>query len=237
VTLGEQRPLQEGEESVPGWDDAHLTEPVGEGARTVRAGECLASIAVEQGFFWETLWNHPDNAELRERRGDPYILRTGDRVTVPERVPRLESALTDRRHVFRRRGVPEKLRVQLLDEERKPRAALGYEVHIRGQVQSGESDGEGWIEAWIDPKVRRAAIVIDEDERYDVGVGRLEPVATVAGAAARLAVLSYIGWHEQDMDARALSRALITFQTLNALEATGALDEATQQKLLELHGS
>ena len=46
--------------------DGILT-PAGVGSRIVEPGECVASIAADEGYAWETLWNHPDNAALKGR--------------------------------------------------------------------------------------------------------------------------------------------------------------------------
>jgi N-acetylmuramoyl-L-alanine amidase len=48
-------------------------------------GDCVLSIAEQYGFFWETVWNHPSNAELKKKREDPAILYPGDVVFVPEK--------------------------------------------------------------------------------------------------------------------------------------------------------
>jgi N-acetylmuramoyl-L-alanine amidase len=83
---------------------------------TVTQGECISSIAERYGLFWETVWNHPNNAELRQQRENPNVLRPGDVVFVPERREKLESGATDTRHRFLKKGVPAKLRLRLLKE-------------------------------------------------------------------------------------------------------------------------
>ena len=55
--------------------------PVGSGRHIVRAGQDIGSIAHRNGFFWETVWQHPDNAELRRVRSVllPMVGRTLNR--------------------------------------------------------------------------------------------------------------------------------------------------------------
>ena len=49
-----------------------------------REGDCISSIAYENGLFPNTLWNHPDNAELKRNRKDMNLLEVGDVVKIPE---------------------------------------------------------------------------------------------------------------------------------------------------------
>jgi N-acetylmuramoyl-L-alanine amidase len=83
----------------------------------VQQGDCAFSIAEEHGHCWETVWNHPDNAELRELRGDPAQLQAGDRIVVPVLTPRQESAPTGHRHRYRRNSEPAILRLQLHEQD------------------------------------------------------------------------------------------------------------------------
>src|SRR5690606_17426642 len=50
----------------------------------VAQGECLSTIAHRFGLeSWKVLWDHPENAPLRERRKSPHVLLPGDVVAVP----------------------------------------------------------------------------------------------------------------------------------------------------------
>lgn len=78
---------------------------------TIRQGECIESLADRYGFYPETIWKHSDNSELRDLRKDQNILQPGDVVVIPDLTIREESAETEKKHTFRRRGVPAKLRL------------------------------------------------------------------------------------------------------------------------------
>jgi hypothetical protein len=51
----------------------------------VKQSECIYSISDGYGFFPNTVWNDPSNAELKERRQVPGILFPGDIVVVPDK--------------------------------------------------------------------------------------------------------------------------------------------------------
>ena len=51
----------------------------------VVAGDCILSIAEENGFQWKTIWNHAANSKLKADRGDPNVLFPGDVVFVPDK--------------------------------------------------------------------------------------------------------------------------------------------------------
>jgi len=44
----------------------------------VRPGDCIASLAATCGVSVATIWDHPDNAALRQRRASPHQLMPGD---------------------------------------------------------------------------------------------------------------------------------------------------------------
>ena len=75
------------------------------------SGDCIHSIADAHGHFWETVWSHPDNSDLRRKRETPSVLEPGDEIAVPEIRVETEPAATEKKHRFRRRGVPVSLRI------------------------------------------------------------------------------------------------------------------------------
>jgi hypothetical protein len=83
---------------------------------TVRSGDCMSSLAFDRGFIWETLWNHPKNADLKSKRRDPNILLEGDVVWIPDLTLKHEPRATEKRHRFKLKGTPAKLRLRILEE-------------------------------------------------------------------------------------------------------------------------
>lgn len=50
---------------------------------TVKSGDWMAKIAEEHGTSVSAIWNHPDNAGHRAKRGSPDVLYPGDVLVVP----------------------------------------------------------------------------------------------------------------------------------------------------------
>jgi N-acetylmuramoyl-L-alanine amidase len=83
-------------------------------------GDCINSIALEHGFFPDTLWNHGSNSELKQKRKDPNVLFPGDKLHIPDIEIKEVSKATEKRHRFRRKGVPAKLHLRFLKPKDVP---------------------------------------------------------------------------------------------------------------------
>jgi hypothetical protein len=202
---------------------------------TVQLGDAIESIAEEYGFFSVTLWDDSGNRELRELRKDPSVLAAGDVVAIPDRRPKTVKVAGGKRHVFKRKGVPVRFRMQLLDEDDEPRK-VRYQLDIDGKKLEGKTNDEGWIEEWIAPRAQRGKLVLpDDDEEYELKLGHLEPVALESGQRARLRNLHLLG--EEDDSAEGFAAAIRAFQLRMDLEPTEKMDDETRKKLVEAHRS
>lgn len=209
------------------------TGPLGSGPHIVREGECLLSVAYQQGFFWETLWKLPENSELRTVRRDPGKLLVGDRVMIPERQTKEVPASTDARHVFVKLGVPAKLRI-VVEYEDMPVANSDYLLLLDGSAQSGTTDDEGLLEVSIPPDAAQGILEIN-GLRFALQLGALDPATEDIGVQQRLANLGFYHGNLDGIVGPQTREAIADFQARTGLEVSGELDDATRQKLFHRH--
>jgi hypothetical protein len=207
---------------------------------TIGEGECLASVAYQAGFFYETLWKLDENAELKKGGRAPHVLSPGDKIFIPDKKLKQQDCKTDSRHRFKRKGIPERLRVRF-EEQGKPRAGVPYVVTIDGQDIEGVTAGDGLVDQPISPAAREVVIVLrptdGPEERYKLSPRALDPVSQVRGVQGRLRNLGfYFGpldgeWNDETRN------ALSAFQKSAKLDPTGKCDDKTADALQSAHGT
>ena len=109
---------------------------------TVKQGDCFSSIAKENGFLEKTLWEHPSNAALREKRKNPNILLPDDKIVIPDMELNEYDAATEQKHIYQLKADEVKLQLRLLRED-KPRANIKYRLKIKSNVINSQTDGDG----------------------------------------------------------------------------------------------
>lgn len=198
----------------------------------VALGDSMESIAYRYGFFWETLWNAPENASLRElRANDPNALLPGDVVHVPDLRVKSVVRATGARHVFRRKGVPSVLNVRLLDDA-QPRANLAYTVIAAGRTVTGTTDADGWVQCFLMPDVEEGILRLDATgEELTFTIGTKRPASTVFGLQTRLRNLGFYQGAIDGETGEETVAALRAFQRAATLPETGVADDATIQAL------
>jgi len=158
---------------------------------SVKAGECVSSLALRYGHFGNTIWMAPENAELRRLRKNGNVLQEGDRIFIPDLGWKLLTCSAQKRHRFKRKGVPARIELQLLDEHGDPIAAEPYRLDIDGQMLKGSTDGEGWVRETIPPDATDGRLMLDRGDEYELALGYLDPLDTPQGFKQRLANIGY----------------------------------------------
>lgn len=201
---------------------------------TLRQGECLVSISLKYGFSPENLWNNPANAQLKLNRPNYHVLYPGDQVIIPELQTKEEEAATDKRHKFRRKGVPVYLHLQLFNENREPLANKPFALQVGGRIFQGTTDREGCLKVAVPPQ-EKEGILRFANRQFNIRIGYLNPFIYNSGIKSRLNNLGYkAGEGGEEMDAN-FRQAIEAFQEDQELAKTGELDEATQEALLSRH--
>jgi hypothetical protein len=202
----------------------------------VAQGDCISSIAFRFGFLPDTIWTHWQNAELSSKRLDPNVLFPGDSIFIPDKTLREENAATDQRHIYKRKGVPKKLKVRFL-RNNTPLANQNYILEIDGNSSQGATDGDGNLECSIVPNAHQAKVTFPNfNEDYSLDLGFLDPVDEVSGVKARLKSLGfYVGEVNGQMD-EATRNAITAFQTSQGIP-NGELDQCTKDDLKAAFGS
>jgi hypothetical protein len=202
---------------------------------TVKSGECITSIADEFGFFWDTVWNDPSNAELVLKRGNPNTLVAGDIVVIPDKRFRQVECETGAIHRFRKKGIPAQIRLRFLDGDR-PRANETYTIDIDGVVATGLTNADGELRISVPANSKKGFITIGPDgERIELRVGELEPATELKGVQDRLNNLGYDCGDVTGSMNDPTRKALMQFQGVMGLEETGVADEVTISALQSMH--
>lgn len=203
----------------------------------VQSGECLSSIAFANGFFWQSLWELPENAELRATRGSPFVLRPGDVLHIPELRQKTVVVDSNARHRFRRRGVPARLRLTLRIMD-QPLANLPYTLEFGEELRQGTTDDQGTVDTHIPPDIERAILRVGEGEGalvYELLPRKLNPLDGIDGVQSRL---TNLGYYRGPIDGKldeSTKAAIRQFQSDQGLVVSGELDAATLESLLRGH--
>ncbi len=213
-----------------------------DGSQTVEVGsdDSILSIAKANGFWWSTVWNHPNNAQLKALRVTPEVLQEGDKVYVPKPEPKKVSKPNEATHKFKLKGEQAKFKIRLMMMD-QPRANEDYILVIDGVIKSGKTDGSGMIETDIPNDAKGGVLKLQNGkEQIPITIGRLDPTDSADGARQRLKALGFEDTPDSDPDPTqpddGMPRGAIkTFQTKYKLTVNGQLDAPTKAKLQELH--
>ena len=199
-------------------------------------------IALKYGFAdYRTIWDHPENASLKQKRQNPNILFPGDRLFIPDKKEKEESGSTEQHHRFVRKAQKLMLRIVARDLSDDPIANAPCELIVDTRSFKLTTDGNGKIEQEIDKDAQRGQLTIKDpkgatDIIIEFKIGHLDPVEEVTGQQARLNNLGYNAGEVGRADPYQFRSAVEEFQCDHKLKVDGDCGPQTQAKLKEVHG-
>jgi len=212
---------------------------------TVQQGDWLAKIARQYGFRdWRTIYNHPDNTELRRLRPNPNLLYPGDRIYIPEKEIGEVTCATEIRHRFQLRSQRESLSIRIwpstnpIDKNSpRPAKAMEYRLTIGSHEFRGETNQEGLLQIAPLPPHASEGVLEVMGYRLRILIGHLDPVDEITGVQARLNQLGYDAGTVDGLLGPRTKAAISAFQALNDLEVDGMPNRQTKEKIAALCAS
>ena len=204
----------------------------------VKQGEHLSRIAASYGLTdYNTIWNHPNNAELKNDRQNPNVLYPGDQVFIPDKQTKEDFGATENRHRFKYHSKVPKLRIVVKDAEGQPITDAKCNLIIETDSFEMTTDTQGMIEKRIKPTDENGKLIIqDLGMEVTIKIGHLDPMDEVSGYKARLNNLGYDAGPLEEDDELRLRSAVEEFQLDHGLKVDGIIGPKTQAKLKDVHG-
>ena len=192
---------------------------------------------------YKVIWEDGSNAQLKEKRKNPNMLFPGDKIVIPDLDLKQVDKSTEQTHNFVLDAGTVKFQLIVKDDADKPYANCKYDLKIEDKSFSGNTDGSGKIEQEIPADASSGEVAIYEKTGetesvvtvFKLELGHLDPVAEASGVQARLNNLGYFCGKVDGIVGQMTQDALKAFQEKNGLSVTGAADQATRNKLAQLH--
>jgi Putative peptidoglycan binding domain len=219
---------------------------------TVSQGEHLSGIANRYGFSdYRLIYDHPQNAGLKQKRPDPNILLPGDEVFIPDKEGKLEPGHTEKRHRFKSITPKTHLRIFLKDEHGLPLSGEDYALEIEQgddiRRYPGTTGEDGLVFEEIPAQARTANLILPKTGlAWKLRIGHLDPIedgaggtAIVSGLQARLNNLGFDCGPVDGVLGPGTAAALKRFQKafLHRPEPEGTSDRETRDALVRHYGS
>jgi hypothetical protein len=214
------------------------------GYYTVKQGDHVPGMAWRSGFSdYRVIWNHPNNAELKNKRRNPNVLFPGDSLYIPDLAVKEYPRPTDQMHKFVVNRTNLRLRMTLRDQYEKPIANAPCILIVDSESHHLTSDGDGKLELMIPPSAGASRLVIQDTDQTPYGgitipikIGYLDPVDEVTGQQARLSSLGYFTGDIDGEEGPKFETAVEEFQCEHSLAVDGICGPKTQAKLKDVYG-
>jgi N-acetylmuramoyl-L-alanine amidase len=202
----------------------------------LKKGDSVDSIAHKFGLFPDTIWLHPKNADLKALRKYRTVLLENDLLFVPVKDTKTVQVASDKKHSFKRLGVPAKFNLQLL-KSHEPLTKADWKLVIPGFPDKvGKTDTNGYFSTYVPPNITKAKLYYDNPVTcQNLLFGELSPIDTILGQQQRLCNLGYLSGSPSGNNCESMSTAVMAFQIEQGLESTGIADESLIKLLEKIH--
>lgn len=209
---------------------------------TIQKGDCVESVSRKFGFGdFRIIYDHPNNAELKQKRPKPNLLVAGDEVFIPDIELKEESGSTESRHSFELVTKPVKLRMVLKDDKDQPFADKQYELKVGDQEYTGNTDSSGYFEHEISPGAKSGELKLHtEDDKlkvltWNLQIGALEPPDTTRGVQERLKNLGFYYGSASGRVGKRTKTAVKAFKKKKNMTVNETIDDELRGKLRDSH--
>ncbi len=212
----------------------------------VSQGECLSRIAKRYGFKdYRTIYEHAENAGLRQKRPNPNVLHPGDRISIPDMRRKEEVCSTGRLHRFVIKEPQRILRIALEDVDGKRLEGCAYTLKVGAKSYTGTVPAGGLLEKPIPADDETGSLKVkigNREYEWTLGVATLNPMAEtpdrgVTGTQARLKNLGFDPGPIDGILGPKTTNAIRAFQAKNPpLAVDGICGPKTWANLVERHG-
>ena len=200
-------------------------------------GDCFINLSHREGFSWKTVWDHPQNADLRRLRQHLNILKKGDEVFIPDFTPSEFDKPTGHLHKFSVECFTINFTLTLLNSG-KPRAKERYVLAVDGVSRQGSTDENGTLSERISPLAQEGTLLVgDNQQEFIIAFGHVDPIAEISGLKSRL---QNLGFYEGEIDDEAspeFSSAIAEFHRSIGVSGEGEVNDTTRNALIQSHGS
>lgn len=209
----------------------------------VKQGDHLPNISKQHGFDnWQTIYDHPLNANFRSNRTNPHVLLPGDVIWIPDKPSKTVACKVDSRHCFELTIPMVMLRIVLRDNEGHPLRNTPYTLTVKDASKEGHTDDGGLLQQSI-PAMIESVLLKVGDVTWELLIGHLDPVdnagePVVTGIQARLQNLGLYAGKIDGVLGPKTHAAIKKFQGtyMNRKNADGKLDDDTKREVLQHHG-
>lgn len=202
----------------------------------------MLSLAHRHGLSdHRAIFEHPDNAELKQRRKTPSVLHPGDVVAIPERAEKSVEVPAGAAHTFKVKVPAAMVRIAL-----QLHGSYNYELRVGDGELTGKTDGSAPLELPIPADAQQGELLLWPDVegneeareglmRIPLLLGHLDPVEEISGVQGVLANLGHYHGPRDGRESDALRAAIGSFQRKVGMDPTGEIDDALRDKLRAEH--